>query len=192
MRHPTRSSHTEAPGRAPPRAVIPGAPGPERRQRKPAGQDKAMLSVHCGPRRTHAAPEATCRGSDRHLRRDCSRLASIDVRGRDPGREAARSSARRTTSAPNNEQVTHPQHTLSRGMLRPKKTAPRRAVGRRDPCWGYSIARARGHLEGDLLHHMLQINCALISRQQDDSVAVPGDGRWASAGERWFEHQLAH
>jgi len=34
------------------------------------------------------------------------------------------------------EQVTHPQHTLSRGMLRPKKTAPRRAVGRRDPCLG--------------------------------------------------------
>jgi hypothetical protein len=34
------------------------------------------------------------------------------------------------------------------------------------------IARARGRLEGDLLHHMLHINYALLSRQHDDSVAV--------------------
>src|SRR5215207_6831429 len=93
-----------------------------------------------------------------------------------------------------------PSNTLSRGMLtrseigrlhlsdhqRPKKTAPRRAVGGRDPCWGADrIARARGRLEGDLLHHVLRINHALLSRQQDDSVAVPqGSGFQGGAMDR--------
>jgi hypothetical protein len=63
--------------------------------------------------------------------------------------------------------MTHPQHTLSRGMLRPKENRPEKGGWKTRPVLGADrIARARGHLEGDLLHHMLQINCALISRQQ--------------------------
>src|SRR5215212_11341806 len=91
-----------------------------------------------------------------------------------------------------------PSNTLSRGMLtrseigrlhlsdrqRPKKTAPRRAVGGRDPCWGADrIALEHAAVrKGDLLHHMLRTDPALLSRQQDDSLAVSASGSGFQGG----------